>query len=189
MTRGDRTNLVLAIRIECGEPQLGEIRPTQGDRRLAPRVPDHQITAAVLGRQHDDERAKHAGRFLRVPMRFEETSGVVHQQLVELGRNARALASQPSGHSREDCLERTAPRLSANRHVARRHLPDLTHTGVDDGSGAAPIRRAGGVFDELLNLKRRNGKRKNPNAVHFHCRHGQLEPIGDVIVPGPLDPG
>ena len=24
---------------------------------------------------------------------------------------------------------------------------------VDDGSGAAPIRRAGGVFDELLNLR------------------------------------
>ena len=73
--------------------------------------------------------------------------------------------------------------------MTRRYLPDLPHTGVDDGSCAASIRRAGGVFDELLGLKRRYGKRENPDTVHLDGRHGQLQPTGDVEIPGPLDPG
>src|SRR5438093_4913893 len=105
-------------------------------------MPDDQLAAAMSGRQHNRQSAKHAVYLFGVPMRKEKAPFFVDEQLVEFGRHIHTATSQSIGYGRKDVFECALPRFALDTDIGWRQLPGIAHRSVQYRFIAAAIRSA-----------------------------------------------
>ena len=103
----NRTYLVDAVRVECGEGDLGGLLGAQVDDRLALLVADDQLASGARHRQGQHEGGDHAVLLLGIPVGGEEPATLVDQQLVQMC--AGTCVRSPARRTR-----RRMPRSAAN---------------------------------------------------------------------------
>src|SRR5215475_9173951 len=81
--RGDREDLMHAVRVEGGEGHLGGLRAAQLQPYFPVAVTHQEGTTGIERREHQDEGGKHPGSLLGIAMVREKTAWVVHQEFVE----------------------------------------------------------------------------------------------------------
>jgi hypothetical protein len=103
----------------------------------------------------------------------KEAARVVHQQLVQLGLNRCVLAAESAPGLGEDPAQRLRPALAADPHPRRVDLPDPAHRRVDHGLFATPVGCALGGSNQGRNLRLRERKRQQTDAIHLDHWHRQ----------------
>jgi hypothetical protein len=175
VTAGDREYFMLAVGVKGSEGQFRNLARAQVDRGVSASVADHELTACVRRRQHDQQGAEHAVCLFGVAMRFEEGAFVIHEHLVKLTRYVRARATEPFSDGREDLFKGVRPGFAADIELRRRELPNLAYRGIEDGFAAAAVRSTLALRDNGLDLCARDRERQNSDAADVDARHRRFE--------------
>ena len=187
MAGGDRAYFVHAVRVEGGECELRGLVGMQVDDRFSLTVPDDQLAAGARHRQGHHQRGDHAVHLLGVPMRGEESSRFVHQQLVQLPGGVLGRAAESRCRQSDHLCQRIPPRAAGDAHLRRIDLPAGTYGTVHQGllTPAVGRRLRHRGQRTRLPLGDREGECLRP--FHLNARHRHQQPVLHPVLSGPVD--
>ena len=176
-----------AIRVEGDEGKLGRLVGAQVDDGLALAVTDDQLAAGARHRQRHHQRGHHAIHLLGVPVRGEEPTRFVHQQLVKLRRRVFGRAAESRCRLPNHLCQRVVPRAAGDVHARRIDLPARTNGTIHQRLLTPAVRRRlrrRGQRTRLL-LGDRKGERARP--FHLDTRHRRQQPALHAVISRPVD--